>query len=121
MHDIINRSECCIILNSENSFTLQDGIDNETFSPWLYEEVTFMKGMKVNIPSRLRLCQERRSYSMGGQIICESTKPQLQVKYTVDLNMFPSLYVTDLLNLKQRGESGLEILYRFKGILHYAN
>ena len=58
---------------------------------------------------------------MGGQIICESTKPQLQVKYTVDLNMFPSLYVTDLLNLKQRGESGLEILYRFKGILHYAN
>lgn len=121
MHDIINRSECCIILNSENSFTLQDGIDNETFSPWLYEEVTFMKGMKVNIPSRLRLCQERRSYSMGGQIICESTKPQLQVKYTVDLNMFPSLYVIDLLDLEKRGESGLDKLYRIKGILHYAN
>jgi len=121
MHDIINRSECCIVLNSENSFTLQEGIDNATFSPWLYEEVTLMKGMKVDIPSRLRLGQERRSYSMGGQIICESAMPELQVKYTVDLNMFPNLNVTDLSNLENQGVSGLDILYRSKGILHYAN
>lgn len=119
MHNIINRSECCIVLNSENSFTLQEGIDNATFSPWLYEEVTFMKGMKINIPPRLRLLQERRSYNMGGQIVCESTSPQLQIKYTVDLNMFPTINVTDLLSLNKQGERGLNVLYSSKGILRY--
>lgn len=121
MHSIINRSECCIVLNSEHSFTLQDGIDNATFSPWLYEEVTFMKGMKISIPPRLRLRQERRSYSLGGQIVCESANPQLQIKYMVDLNMFPNLSVIDLLNLGGQGETGLNNLYRSKRFLRYAN
>ena len=121
MHNIIKRSECCIVLNSENSFTLQDGINNATFSPWLYEEVIFMKGMKISIPPRLRLRQERRSYSLGGQIVCESASPQLQIKYTVDLNMFPDINVTDLLCLSEQGETGLNKLYCSKGILRYAN
>ncbi len=41
--DIINSSKYCIFIESKESISLSNGLTKKTFSPWLYEEIRFMK------------------------------------------------------------------------------
>ena len=41
--DIIRASKYCIFIESEESISLLNGLKKKTFSPWLYEEIRFMK------------------------------------------------------------------------------
>lgn len=41
--DIINSSKYCIFIESKESISLNNGLTKKTFSPWLYEEIRFMK------------------------------------------------------------------------------
>lgn len=41
--DIIRSSKICIFIESKESISLTNGLRKKTFSPWLYEEIRFMK------------------------------------------------------------------------------
>lgn len=115
MHDIINRSECCIVIDSNNSFPLKDGIEKGTLSPWIYEEIAFITHMRPKLPSRYKNHFSMRLFSTGGQL-CESRDVQgLKIKYNVDLGLFPPLCCDDIYSLRD-GYNALERLYISKQV-----
>lgn len=117
MHDIINRSECCIVIDSDQSFPLKEGIDTYTLSPWIYEEVAYITHMMPKLPARYQKNYTLRLFSNGGQI-CESRQNvELKVKYNVDLDKFPTIYSTDLSALYNGGHQALDRMYLQKNIL----
>ena len=115
MHDVINRSECCIAIDSDQSYPIKNGIETCTLSPWIYEEVAFITQMKPTLPTRYSNFT-LRLFSDGGQICEAREQRELKVKYNVNLNDFPSLSITDLKTLQQ-GKKGLDQVYKDKRIL----
>lgn len=64
--DIIRSSKYCIFIESEESISLTNGLKKKTFSPWLYEEIRFMKLLQ---PTRqMRQCSE--GVTMGETFRC---------------------------------------------------
>lgn len=117
MLEVIDRSDCCIVLDSDNSFNLEEGIKRYTYSPWLYEEISFMNNIQIKKPLWLNRLLERRMYSEGGQVICGSEDLQLKVKYHANLESFYHLTEQDLYQLKGEEVSGLMKLFVGKHIL----
>ena len=118
MHDIINRSECCIVIDSDKSFPFKDGIEQYTLSPWIYEEVAFITHMCPKLPSRYQNIYSMQLFSTGGQL-CESRESQqLKIKYNVDLELFPTISYTDLYRLHGGGYNSLEKLYISKKVFN---
>lgn len=115
MHNVINKSECCIAIDSDQSYPIKDGIETCTLSPWIYEEVAFITHMRPTLPIRYRN-HTLKLFSGGGQL-CEAREQQpLKVKYNVDLTSFPILYKRDLIALQNKGQDGLDELYKVKGV-----
>lgn len=117
MHDIINRSECCIVIDSDQSFPLKESIDKYTLSPWIYEEVAFITHMCPKLPSRYKLEYSLRLFSEGGQLCENRETPTLKVKYNVNIDSFPSLTSKDLNGLYHGGHEALDRLYMEKRVL----
>lgn len=115
MHDIINRSECCIVIDSDKSFPLKEGIEKCTLSPWIYEEIAFMTHMRPKLPSRYKNLFSMRLFSTGGQLCEAHNVQQVKIKYNVDLDMFPSLCGDDIYSLHD-GYNALERLYISKQV-----
>lgn len=62
--DIIDCSECCIFIESDQSISLE-GIKTKTLSPWIYEELTYMKKGRITIPERYQhLSGQVRMYDL---------------------------------------------------------
>lgn len=96
MLEAINRSECCIFLKSNNSVTLEDGIENQTLSPWIYEEITYAKMCKITLPERFRL-RKIKMFSDGGPVgLLESVSDNLRIAYNIDLKDFQEITHKDL-------------------------
>lgn len=116
MHGVIQKSECCIAIDSDQSYPIRDGIDTCTLSPWIYEEVAFITHMRPTLPLRYKN-STLRLFSQGGHI-CEAREQQeLKVKYHVNLEAFPSITSRDLLAMRGQGQEGLDQLYKGKGLL----
>lgn len=118
MHDIINRSECCIVIDSDKSFPLKEGIEQYTLSPWIYEEVAFITHMRPKLPSRYQNNYSMRIFSTGGQLCEARESQQLKIKYNVDLDLFPTISYTDLYRLYGGGHNSLEKLYISKKVFN---
>lgn len=106
--DIINKTECCIFLDSAHSIHMK-GLENSskarTLSPWLYEELSFMRYLPCQ-----HLLVRTRMFSGGTENLYEGI--QLKMTHEVDTNDFIQMDETDLNLLCQyRGENGLDALY----------
>ena len=115
--DIIDRSECCLFIESNESISL-DGIKTKTLSPWIYEELTYMKKGRITIPERYQhLRSQVRMYAEGARMEMLYESRELEVSYDVNLKDFTGIGVNDLQSLQNQGIHGLDNLYRRKGIL----
>ncbi|MBO6253226.1 MAG: toll/interleukin-1 receptor domain-containing protein [Bacteroidaceae bacterium] len=116
MLDAVNRSECCLFVSSDNSTSLEDGINAGTLSPWIYQEVQYINHIRPAIPPRLRERAVRLfSARVRDSILCESEnveQQQLKVEYAVDLSDFTSISWPDVRDMRGKGEAGLDELYR---------
>ena len=116
MFEAINRSECCLFIESSNSLTLKDGIDNNTLSPWIYQEVQYANHMKPQLPPRLQQ-SSLRMFSEGGNILCESrefsrVEDSLKIEYKVDFSNFQEINHGDLYCMNGSGTKGLDMIYK---------
>lgn len=85
--DVIKNSKYCIFLESNESISLTNGLKKKTFSPWLYEEIKYMRLLQ---PSKKRRC------------FSDSLNEDFKIEYEVDeLNLFPFLDGSRLLNLNK--------------------
>lgn len=116
--DIIDRSECCVFIESEKSIELKN-IKSKTLSPWLYEELTFMKKGRITVPARLQHTHyEVRNYSTSAAVEVLNEARELKVSYDVDLDQFKDMTCDDVIELEGRGTSGFDAMYMAKGIVH---
>ena len=117
--DIIDRSECCLFIESDESISLE-GIKTKTLSPWIYEELTYMKKGRITIPERYqRLNSHVRMYAEGARMEMLNESRELVVSYDVNLKDFTFIDVNDLQSLQGQGIHGLDKLYSRKRVLHF--
>ena len=106
-------------IESDNSIALQ-GIREQTLSPWLYEELTFIKKARIQIPSRYgHYLRQTRYFSEGVSMEMLNESRELKISYNVNTKDFKSLSSYNLENLENKGLKGLDSLYREKGVLTY--
>ncbi|MBQ5872570.1 MAG: toll/interleukin-1 receptor domain-containing protein [Bacteroidales bacterium] len=108
MMEAIKRSELFLFIESENSLTLCDGINNSTLSPWIYQECLFSKYIKKDIPQG-----KYSNLKCFSKEITESFNSNLKIEYKLDINDF---YIMNFEDLKEISEKGLYCLYQKKGI-----
>ena len=110
----IDRSECCLIIESDRSLTLNEGIECKTLSPWIYQEVQFATHLRHKVPPRLQNRIVRLfCASEGGRLLCETRNDSqaLKVDYELELDSFLRITESDLSALRGRGASGLDDIY----------
>ena len=110
MMEAIKRSELFLFIESENSLTLRDGINNSTLSPWIYQECLFSKYIKIDIP------QKYSNLKCFSKEINEGFDRNLMIKYKVDFDDFYIMDFNDLEDISKKGK-GLYSLYSNKGII----
>lgn len=106
--DIINKTECCIFLDSGHSIqmkSLENASKARTLSPWLYEELSFMRYLPTQTVVR-----RTKYFSSGMENLYEGM--ELKMAHEVEFKGFLPMDTTDLQLLAQyRGTKGLDALY----------
>lgn len=103
--DIINKTECCIFIESNHSIklsSLQNTNLAKTLSPWIYEEYAMMKTLP-----RHRMGSGLKSFCKAVGI---TESRELMVAYKTNMASFMELNSKDLLSMCG-GEKALEDLY----------
>lgn len=59
LNKMINKSECIIFLDTENSLDAKDIIENGTSSPWIYSELIATKLIQIKPPNRIPYTEKR--------------------------------------------------------------
>ena len=114
---MMDSCECLIFVDSDNSLTYQKS-QPQTPSPWIYEEMSFAKRLRVNIPLRhkdkfqvtINESRERSSVCF----FCHSTIERREAKFTydVDLRDFEELLISDFELAKgSKGKKVLDLWY----------
>lgn len=89
--EAINNSHFFFFIESKNSLNLKDGIEQQTLSPWLFEELAFANRIQredINVENRVKF------YTEG---VCNRKNLQLKVAYDVqDLTDFQSISAKDI-------------------------
>lgn len=89
--EIINESSCCIFIESSESLNLACLGKKKTFSPWLYEEIEYMKSL-VSKETKLKIFSKAVTESKD-----------LKVEYKVpELENFSFMKYNDFLHLRCR-------------------
>lgn len=113
MLEAINRSECCIFLESDESVPLKDGIANKTLSPWIYQELQYIKMIKPQLPPRMeRMQRGLRMFCEGGQMRIFDSHDRLRCSYNIDLNNLKSIGLSELYRFMDKGIGQLDYIYR---------
>lgn len=108
----MNKSEAIIFINTENSVKpttdmLQE-VDGKTYSPWIYEEITYANYLRrMNRPRQIRCDDE-------GTVIKEAA--ELKITHGLDFGKFTDLTLIDLLRWEKAklssNEHSLDVLYQ---------
>lgn len=75
--EMIDKTECFIFIGSGNSLSPQN-LKAETFSPWIYQELSFAAKVRRTIPDRFAR-RQIRSFSQGGKLV----ENKLRICYNV--------------------------------------
>lgn len=113
----IERSECFMFIESENSTTLKDGLSDCSLSPWIYQESMYADILPQVIPSRFdNLFRLIRGSHARVESFSESRK--LQIRHKLRTDNLHVIWVDDLEMMKYiKGLVCLNNLYLRKGII----
>lgn len=106
--DIINKTECCIFLDSDHSINLhnlEQPKQAETLSPWIFEELSFMRYLPQ------RSSRETKFFSKGVSIERLDESQFLKISNPVDFTDFEEMTKVDLWKLYEDSEDKLDKLY----------
>lgn len=110
---MIDRCECIIFVNTSQSFTPADDMNNgSTISPWIFSEILMAKMLRIQIPSRL----ESTPIVESIQLSLESRERELlEVGYDINTKHLTPLSISQLLEWQSKKvnekEENLDILY----------
>lgn len=115
---MIDKSEALFFLNTPNSISVKNTIENSTNSPWIFSEIQTSRIIRKRTPERL--LPKTRFFSNKlenkAQSLNESMSPQLQIDYQIELS-----HLVELRNMEfkkwmntnsNNPENALDNLYR---------
>ncbi len=97
-------------LNTPNTLTSFNGTQ-QTFSPWIYSEITATQVLRQRLPKRKLILEE---HGFSGDSIGHLEKA-MKITYNLDFTHLNSIKGTDLGNWKDKwdkNEHSLDLLYR---------
>ncbi len=106
--DIINKTECCIFIDSNNSVNLHrltNPKQAETLSPWIFEEISFMRYLPQ------RSTRKTRYFSDGGALELLNESRRLKIANPLDFSKFEIISRDDLWRLYKDKNDKLDHLY----------
>lgn len=74
LNKMINKSECIIFLQTENSLDAKNIIENGTSSPWIYSELISTKLIQIKVPKRVSQVEKRAIFEKNIELL-EDFKP----------------------------------------------
>lgn len=108
LNNMIDRSECLFFLNTKNSI-IDDKLDPEdsdqTYSPWLYNEISTFNIVEKRNP-RYSLEEVRKILLESEQSIEKRT--EFNIRYKTDLSKLKKIGWLDLLRWQQSNENGVK-------------
>jgi hypothetical protein len=113
LNKIIDKTECLFFLNTPESVSIKDTVQNTTFSPWIYAEL-----FTSEVIRKQKLSRYRKDY-MEKKAMFESA--ELIIRYNISTEHLIALNENDLLKWKSHGSSttgsdSLDQLYLMKGL-----
>ncbi|HDR6956470.1 MULTISPECIES: toll/interleukin-1 receptor domain-containing protein [Bacillus cereus group] len=99
IHTMIDKSECLFFLNTPNSISAKDVINQQTKSPWIYAEILMSQLVRREKPCRV-----------PQKVLLEkSAKPKLQldINYKLDMRHLAPLNYEDLLTWQKVYEKSI--------------
>lgn len=118
LFEAIDEIECPILIESSNSVSLKDGIEQGSLSPWIYEEVGYMGKLPHKVPSRF---SRTRYFSVGAESVIlneEAIKDSMQMTHPLDVSGFKPIDKCDLFSMRHyKREDALNWLYKRKLLL----
>lgn len=107
---MIDKSECLFFINTPNSLTVSDVINNKTSSPWIYSEITISNLIQKKGPIRQEILRKSKTSSLFENLL---------VDYNVDLSHMEDMdsKILNRWNSKYFKEKDID-KPKFKIILH---
>lgn len=113
----IERSECFIFIESENSTTLKDGLSNCSLSPWIYQESMFADILPSVKPSRFDNVLQVITMSFAA-VECLREGRQLMIRHKLRTDDLHVIDADDLETMRsEKGKLCLDRLYLRKEIV----
>lgn len=109
---VIDKSECCIILDSKQSINLhnlEDPNKASTLSPWIFEEITYMR----MLPQRSK--RKTKYFCQGGALENLNESKRLKIANPIDFSAFEIMTEEDLFIFNE--DDGLDKLYEKHNLL----
>ncbi len=93
---MIDKTECLFFLNTPNSVTAKNVINEKTNSPWIYSEITVTEIIRKKIPDRHK-SGSTKLFSKGGIVSLNESK-KLKAEYILELGHLTNIFDEDLTN-----------------------
>lgn len=100
LHDMIDNCECIIFLNTENSISIANTVEQKTNSPWIYDELQTTRLIRIKLPERLQKSETRKSNGVFNESF-----PQFRHDVTKELTKLSKITGNDLVNWEHKWNS----------------
>lgn len=110
--EMIQKTECCILIGNGNTINLNDVKGGTTISPWVFEEITYMNNLPKRNPRNL---PERRTFSDSRL----NENQEFKAKYTTNIDNFKNLTWNDLNIVGAVGTDWLDRIYENHNIISH--
>jgi len=126
LRKMMDKTECIIFVNTPNSISTRDAVEEKTKSPWIYDEIVTSQVLRKKKPLR-PILKEARSF--------EKSQNRLNIVYKAELDHLTPLSTEDLMEwdfkyrqekmksalLSQPEQHPLDSLYENKKLLDFKN
>jgi hypothetical protein len=118
---MMDKTECLIFVNTPNSITTRDAVEDKTKSPWIYSEIATSLVLRKKTPKRHDELVKAYKFEAA-------EKKSLDITYEVDLDHLTPLSTLDIIEWQNSVRRGwieetdrhpLDNLYRLKKVLEF--
>jgi hypothetical protein len=92
---MIDKSECLFFLNTPESVSVNDVVENSTFSPWIYAEIATAKYIEKHTPDRLQTAVTKAFSETTLRSLQESEN--FRFRYNLKLGHLTTVDVNDMI------------------------
>lgn len=115
--EMIDKCECLFFLNTPESVTPYDSVQDGTISPWIFSEISMAKLIRQKFP------KDHRSRQLQEKIAADSlVRSYITIKYDLPTGHLITLSYDDIRDwhnvYRGKGIHALDALYELKGIIY---